>query len=904
MIQGVNMYNNSKITKAVRLAMMFSAGAAAAISAPTFAAEEGAEEKVERIEVTGSRIKRTDLESAVPVTVLTAQDMSQLGFTNIQDALASLSSVTGANTTQSIHGFTPAASSISLRNAGANRTLTLINGKRLNQYPKPLGGTDNFVDTANLPMEAIDRIEILNSGGGAIYGADAVGGVVNIILKRDFEGLRLSARMSDTEHGGGSKNKLALSYGVSNDKGNISTFLEYEDSETIQATDRENFGLHTDKVAHSEFSSYSSYGNRIEGRNAAAASLVGLTEAECTAGGFFFRPNGQCGFDRSKWRDLSPETKRVNFITTYNYELSDDIRMVGRVDVSESATKRNIEPMGINAINVEVDGDTLKMTSAQSPGRVDTQDKTLGYGGDFANTADGAKYRYIRRAWEFGNRQQTNENRNFFVSTGLEGSLTDTIDWDAGANYSRTRVEVFAGGYATSNGMMDYLNSGTNGVSMMAPFSAQTVQDVGYGTLEVAESSRINYQFNLFGDAFEIADNMVLFSAGAEWSKQTFESNSDTESKKGAILTTGGSSGAGARDMYAIYGEMIFPVMDTLNINTALRYDDYSDFGSEVTPQISAEYRPTDEWLIRAVVGSVFRAPDMHRVYGDPTRGNNQVTDVTGCAAIGGLPGDGVDRTIDPCNELHILQNTGPNPDLKAETGYTTNFGFVYSTDTFNASMDIWKWKLDDMVNDLAAGTVAERPDLYEHLITRDPDNGFITSVDTVAQNLSYQQVAGIDFSAGYTLELDNYGVVNFNMNGTYLLESEGQADPTAPVDDDIEDTSIVELRLSGSVNYQIDDLTVTLFGRYIGEHHGARYSTLIANPKYTESDLTVPDHLTFNLTAGYDITENANVQVGIVNILDEGPNFDPTNNSWPHYNRGLYNATGREFFIEGSYNF
>lgn len=167
---------NSTLAKAVRFALISGATTAVLSTSVAIAAEDGA--KVERIEVTGSRIKRTDMETATPVTVLSADDMAKQGFTNVQDALQSLTSTTGAMTTQSVHGFTPAASSISLRNAGASRTLTLINGKRLNQYPKPAGGTDNFVDTANLPMEAVARIEVLQSGGSAIYGADAVGGVV------------------------------------------------------------------------------------------------------------------------------------------------------------------------------------------------------------------------------------------------------------------------------------------------------------------------------------------------------------------------------------------------------------------------------------------------------------------------------------------------------------------------------------------------------------------------------------------------------------------------------------------------------------------------------------------------------------------------------------------------------
>lgn len=173
---------NSKVANAIRIALVGGAFTAAISSPVVLAAEEGAD--VERIQITGSRIKRTDLETATPVTVLSADDMAKQGFTTIQDALQNLTSTTGAMTTQEVHGFTPAASSISLRNAGASRTLTLIDGKRLNQYPKPAGGTDNFVDTANLPMEAVERIEVLQSGGSAVYGADAVGGVINIILKK------------------------------------------------------------------------------------------------------------------------------------------------------------------------------------------------------------------------------------------------------------------------------------------------------------------------------------------------------------------------------------------------------------------------------------------------------------------------------------------------------------------------------------------------------------------------------------------------------------------------------------------------------------------------------------------------------------------------------------------------
>ncbi len=858
------------------------------------AAEETSAKEVERIQVTGSRIKRTDLESAVPVTVISADDMIKQGFNNVQDALSNLSATTGTMNQQSIHGYTPAASSISLRNAGANRTLTLINGKRLNQYPKAAGGTDNFVDTANLPMEAVARIEVLNSGGSAIYGADAVGGVVNIILKKDFEGVAIKARHGDTANGGGAQSRVALSFGASSDKGNVSTFLEFSDSETLKATDRENFGLHTDKVPHSIYSSYSSYGARIAG-------LGGLDEAECTAGGFFFRPNGVCGFDRSKWRDLSPESQRVISTTTLNYELSDTVRYVGRIDISEAESSRDIEPMGIDAFDVNVNDGNVTMTSTKAPGRSATFDQATAFGGDFATAEDGDYY-YVRRAWEFGPRADTTESRNFFFSAGLEGEFGDSITWDASWNYGRSRVDTYSYGYATGPGMFDYLTSGDNGISMFMPFTADVVESLAYTPFELSESSRNNFQFNMGGEAFELDSGFVAYAAGVEYSKQTYKSDSDSESKKNLILSTGGASGAGERDMWAIYTEFAIPVTDELMVNAALRYDDYSDFGGNFTPQLSAEYRPTDEWLIRGVIGKVFRAPDMHRVYGDPSLGFSQVIDYKACAAAGGTPGDGIERNPNVCNEHHIDITTGSNKDLDAETGYTSNLGFVYGGDAFNASVDIWKWKLDDMVSQIGAQKAAEKFDRYENMITRDA-NGVITHINAVAQNLAYQQVAGIDFNGTYTFDMNEYGELSLNAKGTYLLQSEGKTDPDAELDRDLDDTNLVRFRMSSSLTWQVNDYTATLFARYIDRHRGMSYRSHQTGT-VAESDLEVASHTTWNLTGGYVVNANMEVKAGVVNLFDRGPNFDPTATGWPHYSRSLYNAVGREYFVEVEYNF
>ncbi|MCE9679571.1 TonB-dependent receptor [Shewanella sp. AS1] len=899
---------NFILAKAVRFALIGGA-ATAALSAPAVYAAEQDQDKVERIEVTGSRIKRTDMETATPVTVMSADDMAKQGFNNIQDALQSLTSTTGAMTTQEVHGFTPAATSISLRGAGANRTLTLINGKRLNQYPKPAGGVNNFVDTANLPMEAVARIEVLQSGGSAIYGADAVGGVVNIILKKDYEGAAIKYRHGDTSNGGGESDRIALSLGSSSERGNVSTFIEFTTNEELKATDRENFGLHTDKVPYSPYSAYSSYGARIAAISSTGADVSTvrqLTPAECEAGGFLWTGT-LCGFDRSEWRDLAPENRRFISTTTFNYEVSDDVNFVGRLDFAEAKSTTNIEPMAVDAYDITVNGNALTVSAGNLSKTFN--DKTTALGGDFANATDGTYY-YARRFHEFGNRGSDTKTRNYFFSTGLEGMLADEYSWDMSLNYGRTNVDVTDYGYGTIASVFDYITAGTNGNSLLETMSPADVEAMEYSPFETAQSTQKNVQANISGYAFELPAGDVQFAFGAEYTKQDYSSDSDSESKKGNILTTGGSSGQGERSYWATYAELSVPVIEDLTVNGAIRYDRYSDFGGNVSPQIAVEYRPVSELLVRGSFSSVFRAPDMHRVYGDPTQGFNTVIDFKQCEALGGTPGQPSSDSLtnQVCNELHIDTTGGSNKNLKAETGYTANIGAVWGGDSLNASIDIWEWKLDDMVSSISAAKAAREWQQYDFMITRDA-SGTITHINATAQNLAYQKVRGIDLTAGYTFDMGSLGDLKLNVNGTYILNSEYQLSPTDPVEDDIDNGGLPQYRANATLGWYINDFETTLGAYHTARMHGVQYksfkeSAAASGADFNESDYEVASQTTWNLTSTYHLSDKITLSAGIVNLFDAGPNFDPTDTGWPHYPRSTYNARGQEWFLEGEFKF
>ena len=225
---------NNQVSKAVRLAIAFGTASTAVFSASSIAAEEGVE-KVERIEVTGSRIKRADLESASPVSIITTEDMKVQGISNISDALQNLTAQSGGLTAAVNNGGNGNAT-VNLRGMGSSRTLVLVNGRRMIASGT---GASSTVDLNAIPFSAVKRIEVLKDGASAVYGSDALAGVVNIIMRDDFEGFELDASYAETGEGDGEEASLSSTFGVSSDKGNVVVNVGFYDRGTVRASDRD-----------------------------------------------------------------------------------------------------------------------------------------------------------------------------------------------------------------------------------------------------------------------------------------------------------------------------------------------------------------------------------------------------------------------------------------------------------------------------------------------------------------------------------------------------------------------------------------------------------------------------------------------------------------------------------------
>ena len=890
------------LNKAMKLALLTTAGLMS-LNMTTVQAAEGDEVDDNKIVITGSRIKRADVEGAAPIVTISAEQINERGYTSVQDVLNDLTqNSNGSMTQQSIHGFTPAASGVNLRGAGLGRVLTLIDGKRTAKYPLAAGGTSNFNDTANIPIGAVARVDVLTSGASAIYGSDAMGGVINIILKSDFNGVTVGGRVSGTDNGGRGIQNMNLVMGTSSDKGNITFFVEYENREQLKATDREGFGIHTDLAFDSIFSSYSSYGASLR-----QGSLILDTpdEAECASRGLQFwgysnsNVGGVCGFDRTKMRDLLPEQDRLSTMVKYNYDLTDDATLYGRADFTQGFVTTKIEPMPLNDFNFIVGGGNVTVNADADASLEAILDQATSFNGDFATLADGT-YRYVHRAYEYGNRKNDNETKNFTFLSGVRGTLSDDIDYDVSWQYSRTDVLNWGTGYASVGGFFDMITAG-NGHSLLDEISPAQVAASQYETFNRAQSNLAQFAFTLTGTAFEMSAGDAEFAAGVETTREWFTDVSDADSMAGRILSTGGASGAGSRDSDSVYGELYLPVLDNLDVVVAGRYDDYSDVGGQFTPQITAEYHPTEEIMVRALYAETFRAPDMQRIYGDPTTGFSQVTDPLGCTSNGGTVGD-VTSPIAACTgELYITAITGPNTELEPETGDNFNIGVVYNLDAFDVSVDYWTLSIENIVNNLGAQTILNNPETYGNLITRDGE-GLASLVNATAQNLSMFESEGVDVAANYRLETD-IGKFKLGFALAYNLKDQSQFDSLSDITDNMEITNIPDYRANLRATWSLNDLTSTLMLSHISQMNGTNKSAFVPDDIPVYGRQYIPSYSVINWTMGYNYGNSSVVTVGINNLADQGPIEDKTNWSWPHYPRAYQSPVGREFFVSFSHS-
>lgn len=836
------------------------------------ASEANAANKQDKIIITGSRIKRTEVEGAATVISMTSEEMQQQGFTTLYEALSSVTSATGSFVgEQYAGGFQPNAQAVNFRGLGAGRTLYLLDGKRIADYPAPYNGQSNFVNLSHIPLAMVERVEIMAGGASAIYGSDAMAGVVNIITRSNLDNSTLSVRFGDTKRGGGENTRLQW-FGGKVGKGFENLWaLEFKQKEAVTGADREYVGERRLQTTYA-LTDYFNTGN------------LETTADVCAQFTFQYREdnNGSyCVGYPDRMKTLANEREGWNLFDRITFEQGDYDELYLELHLWQQTAHSNSGPLFFQT------------------------ERPVAVVDDQFNLVELFEYARYFSASEFSDTDAEHKEYGADIQIGFKGFTNTYHDYEISLSHSfqnsedrlnllkeEAVTEFFLGEYLGLNSINNVpvdVYTNTDMTRLDRPLTEAEMDQIIGEDLSKLDSSITTLSFTLSGDMFDLGDSSVQFAAVVEASKKSYEIDLHPRT----LDTTGegwygrtGTEGKGSRTSYGAGLETLWPITDNLKLTLAGRYDKYDDqtaVDDAWTYNIGLEYRPTDSLLIRSTSSSNFRAPDMHLVY----------------ANSGGAFYPGTD----------VYAITSGSLELEEETGTSHTLGVVYEPmDNLSLSVDLYQLELDGLVefenpialrNDFVlcqtdAAFAADNPELCLMVNDRVSFANGIFTVETYPVNTSYQKQRGIDSSMRYRLEAGGAGVFTFTANHTNVLDSEKQPFVGAEVDTNWRNNRFnndLRSRFRSSVNWELSDWRVTLMSNRLGTISSF------------DSSERLDSWTTYNLTAGYTFDSNLTLEVIINNLTDEYPRLENTG-VWPYFNHQHYNAMGRAWSVEARLEF
>ena len=836
-----------------------------------------------QVVVTGSRIKNSDIWNLSPVLSISREEMDKFGYANVKDVISSLTQNSGGTFDNgSTFSFTPGASAVNLRGLGFGQTLTLIDGRRLPIYPIGINGTTNFVDLSAIPMAFVERIEVLTGGASAVYGSDAVAGVINVITRKDLEGVAVNYRTSITSDGGYETQRFNLLTGARNGDTQLDIILDYWLQEPLWATDRD---YASSDIANPR-GNYSFGGSSFLGLNTlnvyqdpncgspdGAIGEQGIPDVDRN---IFTIGQSWCGYDRSLSRQLLAPQERISLMTRILYEINDDVEFFSRIGLSRLETNIQLEPnfyggAVFNGFGTQVpnNGGVVLPGAANNP--------TTGTGFEESGV-------FIRRLVEFGPRKFGIENDTVNLLAGFKGRLAEgAYDWEFGFSYNKTELDI-----EHNNILLSGLNAAVeSGLDLFQPIPDKTVELLRFVASQNAYSTNRVFDFSIAGDLdWQLAGGPVKFALALE---QVSESYAD---RPEPILINGdgfdaSSEGHGDRKHIGIGGELNLPFSDSFEMDIALRWDDYdddSDVNSALSPRLSLAFKPTDSLITRLSWGRSFRAPDMQRMFGGLSSAFNNI--------------------IDPENGNRLVESvqvfTSSNIELKEEKGTNINLGLIWqASEALEISADIFDISLDDVIAAPSAQqivNVCSATGLLCDFVVRDSAgtlNGSQAFIVTGPVNFAKQQTQGVDLSVNYQWK-NNSGDWNTMLTTTWIRAFYFQSFKEFSKVDSVGLGVFPEYRTNLVLDWQNSSLGATLKLNYIDEIKGV-FCEVCTRQQFIDAWLTLDANFR------YDISDYSRVSLGINNLTNNAPPEDPTQTTWPWFaNAGsFYKAIDRELYLQ-----
>lgn len=918
------MTSRTPLASAIRTTLLTSLVGSFGLSAHLYAQDETTAAPVERIEVTGSRIKRTDMEGVAPVSVISAADIELSGFSNVEEVLQASIANAGRTIEGNESSWTQGASTINLRGMGANRTLVLVNGKRVPQYPAATGGTSNFVDTSTFPTSAVERIEILTGGASAIYGSDAVGGVVNIILKKKYDRTTLNLRHENPQHGGRDRTKVSLTTGMESRFGQTMLVLEYADDEILRAGQREFThrggpdGTDKDSSTSAYLRDYDKVFHNV-GVSGSAASYITATQEQCQD---LFGDRGvwypeesryKCRYDSTSDDGLHTGKKEYNLVLNQSGDLSESWQYNLLLQGSNKETTRGNGQKSISP--------TFYM-DRDNPGNYSYAAT------DFERTRE---FRVYRRLDDYGQiRDYTGKEKNMNMSVGVNGQIGD-YDLELNWAYGKSKFDRYGRNQMRADRLLDIISfnpADSVNPDKWYPMDKMTAEQADYlyaETLTDAGSGMNQFQAVLTGDLLDTANGPVQFAVSAEWARDWYYDLKDEHTISGNLLGQGGTQGRGERKRYAAAGELAIPLLAAgsgfgkMDASVALRYDRYddkSDVGGAMTPQVGITYQPHDDWLFRANAGRSFRAPDLHRMYAGISRSFGDTT-----------------IKVDPNHPIDLDDRyesiSAGNLNLTEEKGKFFNIGVVGQlTDSLSATVDFWRISLDGAVYTETVRRILENP-AYDmtgqysscndlpaigYIMQQLPGQSYqdLLCVRRGIINSAYEASQGIDGELNYALDLNDFGKVNLKTSLSYTMKKEYQAFDGGERVEETKDDYLPVWKSTVSLGWRLQDLSVNLSWYYLGTGEGwSNWELRDADDKAYQDRVwsKLDAYKRINLNGSYRFSKDTKLTLGINNLTDTMPPVytqgHPNRNDHPYYPSNMgYNVIGRTFYAALEHRF
>ncbi|GCL62392.1 TonB-dependent receptor [Pseudaquabacterium pictum] len=841
------MFKRSKVSMGVMLALSTVVGGAAYAQSQT-------------VEITGSRIKRADIEGSQPVTTYTRADLEASGSVTVAEFIRNTTFTSSGSFRPQSGSTAQSFSGVSLRGLGSERTLVLVDGRRVAKAPN----VGDSADMNSIPMAAVEKIEILTDGASAIYGSDAIGGVVNVILRKDFEGLVLNYGETKPSITGGDRTEASVIGGMASDKGRI-VFGASKTSRDIIFVRDYPWGA---AVGASSFSN-GFYKGVADGKGGYAfspsngTSLGAAGTCDFPDKGFYIGAGSRCRYD-------------------FNLVAADEAALATKSVFARGEIKVGRDWSAY--ANVSSTNNTSFGRYAPVPDSIVIDKAGAGNLLGFA----GPETLYLaHRFAAAGNRDTSTDATLVDLTVGAQGSVLG-FDVDFGARRTTSKFVETGRGFIVKGLATAAINNGTYNIADPFANSDTVLKSITTTTGRDGLWAQTDFYANAQTSLFKLGGGDARLYVGLETSKQTYKDIYDSLSEAGEVLGSSGSSASGSRSVDALTAEMFMPITRNLEATVAARYEKYSDYGSDFSPKASMKWKVMPNLSLRASAGRGFRAPSLPSLYTKPSFSADTIVDPRHCAADGGF-------TVAEClsEEFQINGLRISNPNLKSEKSKQFSLGAIWDvTPAFSVKVDYWSTTITNTLSFVDAQEIVDRDNGDSPLpipaalsITRDPATGAIVQIVSGLSNEGTLKAAGVDLSVLFRHSVGGWG--KFEHELTWSERTKWTENGINQNGEFGEPKS----RATLTNGWSMGALSANWNLNYIGRNEDVRGSA----GGYVTHDVQL---------AWATPVKGLKLTVGAVNITGKLPQLVGSPYDQKPFNYYLYDAYGKQYYLKGEMKF